>query len=146
MNNGGTPGARTLTGLFTDMVGTAAQKGRGYVIEDGDFTPFDAPGSDLTAAWDMNRAGTIVGLFRDAGTRSTHGFVLEDWRVSGGTLRGSFTTINFPLSPATNAAYTDVFGINAWGDIVGKFQETAGGPFHGYVATRNTERSHDDDD
>jgi hypothetical protein len=137
MNNGGTPSGRKITGLFTDMPGTAAEKGRGYVIEDGGFTPFDAPGSDFTTAWDMNPAGTIVGWFEEDGTSNVHGYVLEHWRVSAGELSGTYTTINFPLSPSTNAAYTDVFGINASGDIVGKFRETATGPFHGYVATPN---------
>jgi hypothetical protein len=139
MNNGGTPSGRTITGLFTDMVGTAAEKGRGYVIEDGVFTPFDAPGSDWTTAWDMNSAGTIVGWFEDAGTTNVHGYVLEHWRVSGGALSGTYTTIDFPLTPSTNAAYTDVFGINASCDIVGKFRETPTGPFHGYIATRKSE-------
>ena len=68
-----------------------------------------------------------------------NGYVLEQWRVSGGELSGTYTTIDFPLSATTRAAYTDVFGINAAGDIVGKFRETAAGPFHGYVATRKTD-------
>jgi hypothetical protein len=139
MNNGGTPNARTVTGLYTDMVGTAAEKGRGYVIDDGVFTGFDAPGSDFTTAWDMNPAGTIVGWFEEDGTANIHGYVLEHWRVSGGELSGTYTTIDFPLTATTNAAYTDVFGINPAGDIVGKFREAAGGPFHGYIATRKTE-------
>jgi hypothetical protein len=138
MNNGGTPSGRKIAGLFTDMPGTAAEKGRGYVIEDGVFTPFDAPGSDWTTAWDMNPAGTIVGWFEEDGTsKDVHGYVLEQWRVLGGELSGTYTTISFPVTPSANAAYTDVFGINAAGDIVGKFRESATtGPFHGYIATR----------
>lgn len=121
MHNGATPSGHRITGLFTD-----AGKGRAYVLEDGEFTPFDAPNSFSTAAWDMSPSGTIVGLFQDAALpHSTHGFVLE---------RGTFTTINFPGS-----AYTDVFGINASGNLVGKFRETATGPFHGYVATGRAE-------
>ena len=117
MHNGATPSGHRITGLFTD-----AGKGRGYVLEDGVFTPFDAPNSVFTAAWDMNPSGTIVGLFQDAAL-GTHGFVLD---------RGQFTTIDYPSS-----AYTDIFGINASGDLVGKFRETASGPFHGYVAMAN---------
>lgn len=120
MHNGGTPSGHRITGLFTDNTG----KGRAYVLEGEEFTPFDAPNSVFTAAWDMSPSGTIVGLFQDAALL-THGFVLE---------RGQFSTINYPGS-----AYTDVFGINASGDIVGKFRETPTGPFHGYVATRKTE-------
>ena len=85
----------------------------------------------------MNPAGTIVGLFVAAG--STHGFVLDHWRVAGGEVTGNYTTINFPLTSSTNAAYTGVFGINASGDIVGRFRETPTGPFHGYIATRKGE-------
>jgi probable HAF family extracellular repeat protein len=122
MHNGATPDGRKIVGLFTDMDMTP-NKGRAYLIEDGIFTPFDAPGSRHTEAWDMNPAGTIVGLFQDAlAPFGVHGYVLE---------RGDFTTIDYP-----GAVYTDVFGINPRGDIVGKFREFAGGPFHGYVATR----------
>jgi hypothetical protein len=104
----------------------ATGKGRAYVLEGGEFTPFDAPNSFATAAWDMSPSGTIVGLFQDAGLpHSTHGYVLD---------RGQFSTIDYPSS-----AYTDVFGINASGEIVGKFRETPTGPFHGYVATRKAE-------
>lgn len=123
MNNGATPGGRKVVGLFTDM---ATGKGRAYLIENGDFTPFDAPLSSYTDAWDISPNGTIVGSFGEATAPSRfHGYVLK---------RGEFTTIDFPLS-----AYTDVFGINASGDIVGKFKETATGPFHGYVAVRTGE-------
>jgi probable HAF family extracellular repeat protein len=136
MNNGGTPNGHTITGLMTDM---DTGKGRGYVIDDGTFTPFDVPGSDWTTAWDMNPARMIVGWFEEAGTPDVHGYLLEKWSVSDGDLTGTYTTIDFPLTPTTRAAYTDVFGINAAGDIVGKFRETATGPFHGYIATRKTD-------
>jgi hypothetical protein len=123
MHNGATPSGNRITGLFTDMDG----KTRAYVLEGDVFTPFDAPRSVATQAWDMNPAGTIVGLFVDDAALRTHGFVLE---------RGQFSTIDYPVTALTNAAYTDVFGINASGDIVGKYRETATGPFHGYVARR----------
>lgn len=130
MTDGGTPGGRKLTGQV-QINGIQ----RAFVIDDGVFTAFDAPGSSATIAWDMNPAGTIVGLFVAAG--STHGFVLDHWRVVGGAVTGNYTTINFPLTPSTNAPYTDVFGINPSGHIVGRFRETPAGPLHGYIATRN---------
>jgi hypothetical protein len=136
MHNGATPSGRTITGLFTDM---DAGKPRGYVFEDGDFTPFDAPNSIATNAWDISPSGTIVGVFAAAGTSTTHGFVLEQWRVVDGSVSGTYTTITFPVSPFVNANYTDVFGINASGDIVGKYREGPTGPFHGYIATRKGE-------
>lgn len=130
MHNGATPDGHKVVGIFTDM---ATGKGRAYLIDDGDFTPFDAPGSSFTAAWDISPNGTIVGLFREAAAPTrTHGFVLN---------HGAFTTIDFP-----NSAYTDVFGINASGDIVGKYRETATGPFRGYVATRGHANDDGDDD
>lgn len=136
MQNGGTPSGHATTGFFTDMAGTT----HGFLLEGGDFTLFDAPNSAGTQAWDMNPSGAIVGLFADAAPpNSTHGFVLEHSRVVAGAVSGDFTTIDFPVSPTVNAAYTDVFGINAAGDIVGKYKETATGPFHGYIATRKGE-------
>jgi hypothetical protein len=125
MHNGATPSGHRITGRFTDL-----GKSRGYVLEGGEFTPFDAPNSVWTEAWDMNPSGTIVGLFQDNAARRFHGFVLE---------RGQFTPIDYPLPSGTNANYTDVFGINASGDIVGKFREGPSGPFHGYIATRKGE-------
>lgn len=117
MHNGATPNGHRITGFFTDAVTT-----RAYVLEGGVFTPFNAPSSVATQAWDMNPNGTIVGLFVDGTeTNSTHGFVLD---------RGEFSTIDYPGS-----AYTDVFGINASGDIVGKFRATPNGSPHGYLAT-----------
>jgi hypothetical protein len=129
MHNGATPSGHRITGLFTDFTVIPTGKGRAYVLEDGVFTPFDAPNSVFTAAWDMSPSGTIVGLFVDAASL-THGFVLD---------RGQFTRIDYRLPAGTNANYTDVFGINASGDIVGKFREGPTGPFHGYIATRKTE-------
>jgi probable HAF family extracellular repeat protein len=137
MTNGGTPGGTMFTGLYTDMDSNLP---RGFVIDHGTFTGFDVPGSDGTNAWDMNPAGTIVGLFADAATEHIHGFVLEHWRVVDGAVVGQYTTIDYPLSASTHAAYTDVFGINPQGDLVGKYRETsATSPAHGYIAIRQTD-------
>ncbi len=136
MTNGGTPGGNTVAGLYTDM---ESGQSRGFVIDHGTFAGFDVPGSDGTNAWDMNPSGTIVGLFAAAEDGSTHGFVLEHWRISDGAVVGQFTTIDYPLSATTIAPYTDVFGINVAGDLVGKYRDTPTGPPHGYIATRQTE-------
>jgi hypothetical protein len=137
MTNGGAPDGHTVTGLYTDMESGTP---RGFVIDHGTFTGFDAPGSDATQAWDMNPSGTIVGLFSESETERIHGFVLEHWAVANGALAGQYTTIDYPLSPTTNAVYTDVFGINPQGDLVGKYRETSPtGPLHGYIATRDTD-------
>ena len=67
------------------------------------------------------------------------GATLDHWSVVGVAVNGNYTTINFPLPTGTNAAYTDIFGTNASGDIVGKFKATAIDTFHGYIATRKGE-------
>ncbi|HJQ09759.1 MAG TPA: hypothetical protein VJ840_01890 [Gemmatimonadaceae bacterium] len=136
MTNGGTPDGATLTGLYTDMDSGLS---RGFIIDRGTFAGFDVPNSDGTNAWDMNPAGTIVGLFSDQETESIHGFTLEHWRLSNGAVTGQYSTIDYPLSATSLAPYTDVFGINPQGDLVGKFRETPTGPFHGYIATRQSD-------
>src|SRR3954471_20185416 len=73
MNNGATPDRRRIVGLYTNM-DVSPLRQEGYVIDDGVFTPFLVPGSQMTAAWDINPAGAIVGVYRDA--TGFHGFVL----------------------------------------------------------------------
>ena len=90
---------------------------KGYIIEDGTFTPFMVPGSTMTAAWDMNPGGEITGAYRDA--TGFHGFV---------RLGDSYSTLNVPGATATRG-----FGINASGQVVGNY--VAGGRTHGYLAT-----------
>jgi hypothetical protein len=115
MNNGATPNGRLITGLYTSMTGRT----EGYVVEDGVFTPFVVPGSNFTAAWDMNPASEIAGVYRDA-AGLFHGFVR----------RGDiYTALNVPGASATRA-----FGINPRGDVVGSF--VAAGRTHAFLATR----------
>ncbi len=116
MHNGMTPDGRKLVGLYTIL---ATGKGRGYVVEDGVFLPFDVPGSIFTAAWDISPTGEVVGVFRDMDNKA-HGFL---WDNAG------FTSINYPGATATRA-----FGINAGGDIVGDY--VSGGKRHGFLASR----------
>lgn len=112
MHNGGTPDG-------TKLVGVLAERGDAYVVDRGALTTLRAPNATRTEAWDVNRAGTIVGVFVDAQSIS-HGFVLEN---------GRYTTIDAP-----GAKHTVVFGINANGEIVGSF-ETADGQRRAYRAT-----------
>lgn len=113
MINGATPDGRMMVGLVMDTR-------RGFVIERGTFTQFDAPGAVGTEAWDINASGTIVGVAVSADS-TTHGFVLD---------RGRFTPVDYPGATSTVA-----FGINAQGDIVGGFVDAAG-QRQGYVARR----------
>ena len=114
MHNGISPEGNRIAGLYTDM----NNRGRGYVIEKGVFTPFDVPGSKSTAAWDMNPSGEIVGVFTDQSNK-IHGFLRtgED-----------YLSIDFPGATVTRA-----FGINARGDVVGTYIDSAN-VAHGFLA------------
>lgn len=113
MNNGATPDGGLIVGLWTDMMTNQQQ---GYTIENGVFTPFMVPGSNLTSAWDVNRDRVIVGVFRVGTT------------VRGYSKRGDhYTTIHYPGSTVTRA-----FGINERGDIVGNY--VTGGVTYAFVA------------
>jgi hypothetical protein len=118
MNNGATPDLSVIAGLYTDMMEPAPRASWGYVIENGVFTRFRVPGSNLTAVWDVGPGGALVGVYR-VGTR-TRGFLLED---------GEYTSIDYPEATVTRA-----FGINAGGDIVGAYVKD--GVTRGYLATR----------
>jgi len=116
MHNGATPDERRIVGLYANM--DAGNRGEGYYIDDGIFTPFLIPGSTSTAAWDVNARGDIVGVFQNAS--GTHGFLMSAF---------GYTTIDFAGATATRA-----FGINARGDIVGTYVQ--GGVTHGFLARR----------
>lgn len=118
MNNGATPDLSVIAGLFTDMTEPAPRAPWGYVIENGVFTRFRVPGSNLTAVWDVGPAGALVGVYRNAA--GTHGFLLED---------GQYTPIDYPAATLTRA-----FGTNAGGDIVGSYVKA--GITRGYLARR----------
>lgn len=117
MHNGATPDGSLIVGLFTNMM---TGRGEGYVIEEGQFTPFVVPGSNLTSAWDVNPRGEIVGVYRDAANR-VHGFVRDG---------DDYVTLDVPGATTTRA-----FGINAGGDVVGAFVDAAGRT-RAFVATR----------
>jgi len=117
MHNGATPDRRHIVGLYTNM--EAGNRGEGYRIDDGVFTPLLVPSSTSTAAWDINPAGEIVGVYRSTDAR-VHGFVLRD---------EGYVTIDF-----TDATVTRAFGINVRGDVVGNY--VAAGRTHGYLARR----------
>jgi hypothetical protein len=118
MHNGATPDLRIIGGLFTDLTEPAPRAAWGYVIEDGVFTRFRVPGSDLTAVWDVGPAGALVGVYRNPA--GIHGFLLED---------GQYTSVDYPAATLTRA-----FGVNAGGDIVGAYVKD--GVTRGYLARR----------
>jgi hypothetical protein len=77
----------------------------------GDFTTFDFPDSDLTIGEGINNSGTIVGLYIVNGL--SHGFVLNN---------GAFMTVDVPdPSGKGNLLHTEIYSINAKGEIVGTY-------------------------
>jgi uncharacterized membrane protein len=109
MNNGATPDGRVIVGLYNDLTTGATH---GYFLRNGNFEPFDVPGSiSFTEGWDINPSEDVAGDFQD-NTGKLHGFLLS---------RGAFTTIDFPGAVATSAV-----GINPAGDIVGPYTDSSG--------------------
>jgi uncharacterized membrane protein len=119
MHNGGTPNGRNIIGLYTNM--DAGNRGEGYLISDGQFTPLVVPNSRFTAAWDMNARRDVVGVYQSQDNRF-HGFVLTE---------GGYTTLDFP---ALGVTATRAFGINARGDVVGHYVQA--GVTRGFLARR----------
>lgn len=115
MHNGATPDGRVIVGLFTDMMDN---RGKGYIFTGSRFTPFDVPGAVFTAAWDINPAGIVAGVYRDA-AGAFHGFTYDG---------ATFEPVDVPGATATRA-----FGINAGGDLAGMYVDTAGRT-HGFLA------------
>ena len=114
MHNGATPDLSRIAGWYMNV---AVGRQEGYVIDDGVFSPLVVPGSIATSAWDVNPAGDVVGIYRNAA--GFHGFV----RTDDGIL-----TLDFPGAAATRA-----YGINAGGDVVGSY--VAGGKTRGFLAS-----------
>lgn len=117
MNNGATPDGSTIVGLYNDLTTGLT---RGYFLKNGDFQPFDVPGSNFTQAWDINPSEEVVGVFRDLSGKF-HGFLLTG---------GEFQTIDFP-----GAIHTETYGINSAGDIVGFYVDLSG-KSHGFLRSR----------
>lgn len=118
MHNGATPDGKKIVGFYIDFA--QGNRRRGYVLENEYFTPFDAPNSIFTQAWDIGPTGDIVGDYRDQ-TAKHRGFLKQ---ASG------YTSIDYP-----NALMTHVRGINAGGNIVG-FYLDENGAWHGFLLTR----------
>jgi len=122
------PGAvlTELTGINNsgDIVGSYALSGgvsESFLLRGGDLQVVAVPSASLTAAHGINSAGQISGTFLGDG-KVAHGFVRSCASVS---------VIDVPGATAPN--YTQVRGINDLGQVVGRFDDSAG--THGFVAT-----------
>ncbi len=118
MNNGATPDHRQIVGLYTNTAGSQ----QGFLIDDGVFKPLFLGDIPTAAAWDMNPAGEIVGVYRNSA--GLHGFVLRD---------EGYVSIDGPGATTTRA-----FGINARGEVVGAYVGTDG-KSHGFLASQTRE-------
>lgn len=116
MHNSLTPDGRIIVGVwYADLTHYHS-----YVVVDGVYRTFDPPRAVISAAYDINPRGEIVGNYTDS-SGVTHGYLLN---ATG------FTTLDYP-----NATMTQLRGINARGDIVG-FYFDAHGALHGLLASK----------
>jgi len=103
--------------------------GHAYITNGDNTIFFDFPFAAGTAAWDINPSGEIVGQYADA-AQVTHGFLMIPSafdQTFGFTpaadvkLSFQFVTVDYP-----GATYTQAVGINARGNIVGSYRDSAG--------------------
>jgi probable HAF family extracellular repeat protein len=116
INNGG-----DLLGSFT-LDPNGASGFIGYVMRGKNFILiFTYPGANVTSTYALgwNEAGTIVGSYKTTTDGEEHGF--------SRSAQGKFKQLDFPGSVQTEA-----FGINAAGDIVGRYGD-AHGTQHGFL-------------
>ncbi len=90
-----------------------------FLFSNGVYQVINVPGAnrDTTVAEDINNKGEIVGTFSDS--TGTHGFL---------DVNGVFTRIDFPGS-----MFTEAYGINDSGQIVGLVQGALGTGPQGYL-------------
>jgi len=105
-----------IVGAYYDQDGNQ----HGFLLSRGIYTTLDVTGSEggFTFAQSINNAGLIVGLYGKA-EGPDHGFVLSD---------KGYTTIDVP-----GASWTNIYSVNAMGDIVGAFEDENG--VHGFRGT-----------
>ena len=75
------------------------------------------PGTTGTFAFGINDLGWIVGNYSTPG--NSHGFVLKNGKYTSFDVQG--------------ATYTQPYAINIWGDIVGRWADSAGLITHGFI-------------
>jgi probable HAF family extracellular repeat protein len=95
-------------GYYSDAAGT-----HGFLLDQGNYTTLDVPGSGFTYATGINASGQVVGFYFDAGGIG-HGFLFD---------HASYTTLDVPGSTSTEA-----YGINDSGQIVGSYSAGRAAP------------------
>lgn len=133
MNVGGDANASRYTGMWYDFT---MSRHRAYIIDNGQRSDFDVPGSNLTTAWDMNASGNVVGVWGNQdGHPDPEATSVGDYHGFLRDRQGNFTAIQYPASIDTKA-----FGISNRGYIVGSYRD-GGGNGHGFIARQGFFRS-----
>ena len=104
-----------IVGSYLDANATS----HGFLLYQGKVSSFMFPGSIRTEAWDISRTGIIVGTYNVSGVAGTRAFMVKS---------GVFHQIKIPGFLSTN---TSAFGVNANGDVVGRF--VSNGAAFGYL-------------
>lgn len=101
-----------------DVVGSyrdGENRHHGFLFSRGVYTTIDMPGSlegdGFTDAQGINDRGEIAGYYA-AADGTSHGFVIGN---------GLYTTVDVP-----DAYWTEIYSINAVGDVVGEFEDASG--------------------
>lgn len=124
--------AGQIVGLFIDGSGQY----HGFLYSGGSFTTIDVPAAAGTEPLGINNEGQVVGWFcsealdvceTDVFNNHTAG-IAHGFLYSG----GAFATIDVP-----GAIYTQVYGINNVGQIVGGYANLSSGS-HGFVFSNGT--------
>ncbi len=127
MNMGVAPDGIVTVGVYGTTI-PPGQPMHGLVATGDKYVLFDFPFALSTVGTDMNGSGDIVGIYIDSAMKS-HGFLLHTDAVSlfgSNPLPGinggfEFTTIDYP-----GAIATEIWGLNAKGDMVGDYTDAAG--------------------
>jgi hypothetical protein len=107
-------------GMILGVTGDPLTTGtlEGFVLDQGRFTTFRAPGAPITFARDLNNRGQIVGFSTsDPALTDARGFLLARGA------NGPFTPIDVPGAPRSAAT-----GLNDTGAIVGIYENTDTAP------------------
>jgi uncharacterized membrane protein len=119
----GITNSRTVVGYW-DLVDASGNvtASHGYMWRDGTFTEWNFPGSVDSALFGINARGDLVGGWDAGVTSPQHGFVCSKGRC-----------FSFDV-PVPGATLTQVNDINARGQMVGVYFDSAGA-FHAFLAT-----------
>jgi uncharacterized membrane protein len=93
----------------------------GFLLHEGEFTSIDFPEALQSTAWKINASGQIVGAYQSA-DGGYHVFQISMCGLLSDPSNPPFATIDFPegINPwLVNG------GINAWGDVVTGYCDTA---------------------